>query len=205
MRCEMNMSEVGAVVLAAGLSTRMGQPKMVLPWGKVTIIEKVVITLREAGIETIVVITGGAHQEVLKALNGLNVTIIFNPQYYNGEMLNSLQVGLQSLPPNVRGALIVLGDQPFMQKETIEKVVQAFLKTDSPLVIPSFQMRRGHPWLIARQLWEEVLEIAPPNTLRSFLQAHQEKILYVVVDTPTIFWDIDTPEDYERQKPRDLT
>jgi len=71
------------------------------------------------------------------------------------------------------------------------------------LVIPSFQMRRGHPWLIARQLWQEVLEIKPPRTLRDFLQANQEKITYVVVDTPTIFWDIDTPEDYERQKPRE--
>ncbi len=198
----MNVGEVGAVVLAAGLSTRMGQPKMVLPWGKVTIIEKVVTTLREAGIEKIVVITGGAHQEVLKALNGYYVTIIFNPQYHNGEMLNSLQAGLRALPPDVRGALIVLGDQPFIQKETIETVVRAFLETSSQLVIPSFQMRRGHPWLIARQLWQEVLEIKPPETLRSFLQANHEKITYVVVDTPTIIWDIDTPEDYEKRKPR---
>ncbi|MEJ5201045.1 MAG: nucleotidyltransferase family protein [Anaerolineales bacterium] len=198
----MTVGEVGAVVLAAGLSTRMGQPKMVLPWGKVTIIEKVVTTLREAGIEKIVVITGGAHQEVLKALNGYYVTIIFNPQYHNGEMLNSLQAGLRALPPDVRGALIVLGDQPFIQRETIETVVQAFLETSSQLVIPSFQMRRGHPWLIARQLWQEVLEIKPPETLRSFLQANHEKITYVVVDTPTIIWDIDTPEDYEKRKPR---
>jgi len=199
----MKNNKVGAVVLAAGLSTRMGQPKMILPWGKVTIIEKVIVTLLEAGIETICVITGGAHQEVLKALKGYNVRAIFNPQYHNGEMLNSLQLGLRAFAPDIHGALIVLGDQPFMQKETIESVVQTFLRANSLLVIPSFQMRRGHPWLIARQLWQEVLEIKPPRTLRDFLQANQEKITYVVVDTPTIFWDIDTPEDYERQKPRE--
>jgi len=198
------MNEVGAIVLAAGLSTRMGRPKMVLPWGKFTIIEKVVTTLLEAGIQSIVVITGAAHLEIYEALKKYeNVRLTYNPHFDNGEMLHSLQLGLQSLSPEIKGALVVLGDQPFIQKETIQIVVKTFLEENSPLVIPSFQMRRGHPWIVSRELWGEILDIQQPKTLRDFLKAKQENITYVVVGTPTIFQDIDTPEDYEMQKPKD--
>lgn len=200
----MKTNEVGAVVLAAGLSTRMGRPKMVLPWGKLTVIEKVVTTLLEADIHSVIVVTGATHLELLGILSKYdNVRLVYNPCFDNGEMLHSLQLGLRSLSPEIKGALIVLGDQPLIQKETIQMVVKTFLEKNSPLVIPSFQMRRGHPWMVSRELWGEILDIQPPKTLRDFLQAKQENITYVIVETPSIFQDLDTPEDYETQRPRD--
>jgi molybdenum cofactor cytidylyltransferase len=69
------------------------------------------------------------------------------------------------------------------------------------LVIPSYQMRRGHPWLVSRSLWNELLELKPPETLRSFLNRHLEDIHYVEVDNAGILLDLDTPGDYEKHKP----
>jgi molybdenum cofactor cytidylyltransferase len=62
-------------------------------------------------------------------------------------------------------------------------------------------MRRGHPWLIARELWEEILQMRPPESMRDFLNAHKDDIFYVDYDSPSILQDLDTPADYLKFKP----
>jgi molybdenum cofactor cytidylyltransferase len=195
------LSSIGAVVLAAGLSTRMGQPKMVLPWNGMTVIEKVIATIIEAGVKSINVITGGAHSEVERALHQLPVRTIFNPRYANGEMLDSLQLGLQALQADIDAALIVLGDQPLIEKQVVQNVIALYQNERANLIVPSYQMRRGHPWLVERSLWAQILELKPPQTLRDFMRANSDHILYHVVNTSSILQDLDTPEDYAEQKP----
>jgi molybdenum cofactor cytidylyltransferase len=192
---------IGAVVLAAGLSTRMGRPKMIMPWNGTTVVRKVVTMLIAAQAAPIVVVTGGAHEEVEKAVNGLPVQTVFNPQYPNGEMLDSLQLGLQNMPSDVHASLIVLGDQPQLEVDVVKGVISLYRAGEMDLVVPSYQMRRGHPWLVSRSLWTQILELAPPQTLRDFIRANQERIHYLTVNTPSILQDLDTPEDYNRQQP----
>ena len=103
----------------------------------------------------------------------------------------------------MEAALICLGDQPQVEEGSVRSVCDAFQRSRSKLVVPSHQMRRGHPWLIERELWDEVLRLREPDTLREFLNRHAGEIEYVVVDTPTILQDMDTPEDYLKYKPRD--
>ena len=103
---------ISAIILAAGQSKRMGQPKMVLPWGKSTVIEQVVMTFLQAGIEDILVVTGGAHEVVEKTLDPYPVRKIYNPDYAAGEMLSSLQLGLSKLHREAQAVLVGLGDQP---------------------------------------------------------------------------------------------
>ncbi len=196
-----NSERIAAVVLAAGLSTRMGSPKMALPWGKSTIIGQVVGVLLQAGVAEIVVVTGGARQQVQEALQGQAVRIVFNPGYADGEMLRSLQVGLQALPEDVEAALVVLGDQPQIEAGVVRAVATARPTGAGRLVIPSFHMKRGHPWRLPRALWEEVLALRPPHTLRDLLNRHTAAIDYLEVDTPSILQDLDTPEQYRQQKP----
>lgn len=197
---------ITAVILAAGMSRRMGQPKLVLPWGDKTVIEHIVHTLLAARVERILVVTGGAHAQVEKLLQNLPVRIVFNPQYQQQEMLASVNVGLQAAAAHAatgspEAALICLGDQPQMQAGVIEAVTTSHAGTRANLVVPSFNRRRGHPWLIARPLWDELIRLQPEQTLRDFLNAHQAEIHYVDVDTDTILQDIDTPEDYQRFLP----
>lgn len=201
---------IAAMILAAGQSRRMGQPKMLLPWGKVTMLEHVVSVFAKAGIEDILVVTGAGHETlnniVLENKSHYRVRSVFNENYLNGEMLSSIQCGLGELLQNKLpdAVMIGLGDQPQVEAGSVRKVMEAFIKTRSPIVVPSYQMRRGHPWLVAQSLWQELLELSPQRSPRDFLNAHSapaRDIHYVNLDTPSILADLDTPEDYRLAKP----
>jgi molybdenum cofactor cytidylyltransferase len=195
--------KIGAVVLAAGLSTRMGKPKMLLPWGEKTIIEQIVGTLLHMGVDQIIIVTGVFHEQMSKLFEPENpkVELVTNLDYSDGEMLHSLQVGLCALSQEIQGVLIVLGDQPHIQGETVMALLQEWQLESSDILIPSYQLRRGHPWLVSRKLWQEILDLKNPRTLRDFLKDHSLDIHYVNVSTSTILEDIDTPDEYLKKKP----
>lgn len=202
---------ISAIVLAAGESKRMGQPKMLLPWREGTVLTHVIAIFRAAGVEDILVVTGGAREQVEELAAGLGVRTVFNEAFQTGEMLSSIQCGLRALisPPLSQSALetlhkeraaalIGLGDQPQVQAGSVQRVCEAFLETEANLVVPSYRLRRGHPWLIAYPLWEEFLRLQPPASPRDFLNAHAADIHYVNVDDPNILADLDTLEEYRR-------
>jgi molybdenum cofactor cytidylyltransferase len=192
--------KIAAVVLAAGLSRRMGRPKMVLPWGNNTVIGTVVDALAQAGVEEIAVVVGGAREQVAQALNGIPARTVFNPDFENGEMLASLQAGLASISQDCEAALVALGDQPQIETRVVRNVVGRYREKHADITVPSYQMKRGHPWLIHKRLWPEILALHAPQTMRDFLNAHAQSIDYLVVDTGTILMDLDTPEDYQNQR-----
>lgn len=204
---------ISAIILAAGASRRMGQPKMLLPWGGGSVLEHVISVFARAGIEDILVVTGAAREQIEEAIMKYEqrypVRSVHNENYAHGEMLSSLQCGLRvlahPLPSTAErltaAALVGLGDQPQIQERSVKLVCEAFMKTKSPLVVPSFQMRRGHPWLVAYPLWAELLDMHPPQSPRDFLSAHSVEIHYVNTDTPSILADLDTPEDYQASHP----
>jgi molybdenum cofactor cytidylyltransferase len=198
MKPGVSRSTIAAVVLAAGESRRMGSPKLVLPWGGHTVIGQVVRTLTESGLNEIIVVTGGASRLVEAALESFSVHITANPDYSSGEMLTSIQVGLQALSSLVEAALVVLGDQPQIEAGVVKSVIRMYDKDRPVLLVPSYQMHRGHPWLVARILWPSILSLRPPATLRDFLVQHVDQITYLPVDSASILQDLDTPEDYDR-------
>lgn len=188
-----------AIVPAAGLSSRMGGalPKPLLPWGASTVIETVVGTLLAAGIGDVIVVTGRSSEAVEAALAGCAVRCVYNPAYASGEMLSSIKSGLAAANPASAGALLALADQPQMQLAVVQQVLWAFHDSSGQgLVIPSYAMRRGHPILLPRWLWDEVLALPAGETLRTVIQRHAAAIRYVAVNTPTVLADLDTPEQY---------
>lgn len=192
---------IAAIILAAGQSKRMGQPKMLLPWGTMTVIEHVVATFLDAGVEDLVVVTGGAREQVEGLVGRFPVRTVHNPGFETGEMLSSVQYGLNVMKAETEAALIGLGDQPQVQGSTVRQLRQAFLERGSLLLVPSFQRRRGHPWLVARPLWQELIAMKAPESPRDFLNRHGGEIDYVDVDTSTILADLDTPEEYWKSRP----
>ena len=192
---------ISAIILAAGKSKRMGQPKMLLPWGETTVLQQVIATYQRAGVEDIIVVTGGAHRQVEEIVNKSGAHHNFNKEYSNGEMLSSIQCGLASMATQAQAALIGLGDQPQVREGTVRLICETFRSRRSKLVVPSFQMRRGHPWLIERSLWDDLLEMKQPQSPRDFLNKYVGKIQYVEVDNPSILADLDTPEDYQKSRP----
>lgn len=192
---------ISAVVLAAGQSKRMGQPKMLLPWGQMTVIEKILSTLLEAGLDDLHVVTGGNRQEVEKVLTRYPVSFAYNQDYSKGEMLSSVKVGLRSISGDSNAALIVLGDQPQIEAWVVKLIVERYQSNHDKIIVPSFQMHRGHPWLIDKELWKDIIGLEPPSTLRDYLVASQATISYINVNTTSIIQDLDTPYDYQTQRP----
>lgn len=192
---------ITAIILAAGRSLRMGQPKMLLPWRDTSVLGQVITTIQHAGIQEIVVVTGGARQAVEKIAQSHRALTVHNAEFESEEMLGSIQCGLRVQGPETRAVLICLGDQPQVEERSVRSICAAFQKTGPNLVVPSFRMRRGHPWLVARPLWDDLLQMKSPQSPRDFLNAHAEEIEYAVLDTDSIIADLDTPEDYLKYRP----
>lgn len=191
---------ITALILAAGQSKRMGQPKMLLPWGKSTVLQTVISTFQSAGVDDVLVVTGAA-REPIESLIGRSVQTVHNPDYALGEMLSSVQVGLAEKQREARAVLIGLGDQPQTQTRIVQRILQTYQRTGAPLIVPSFEKHRGHPWLVGREHWDEILHMTAPQTLRDFLNKHASKIKYIEADTPSVLSDLDTPDDYLKSKP----
>lgn len=192
-------SSIAALVVAGGLSTRMGAPKQLLPYGKHTVIEQIVSVLLECSLDEVVVVTGHERHAVEAKLATWSVRSVFNSNYQAGEMLSSVQCGLSALNPDMRAVLIVLGDQPQLETAVIRQLIEAYHAGPSRLVIPRFQTRRGHPILVDRTCWQEIITLDSDKTLRNVITAHADDIHYVTIKTDSVLRDIDTPEDYQRE------
>jgi molybdenum cofactor cytidylyltransferase len=200
---------VAAVVLAAGCSTRMGRSKQTLPWGDTTMIGEVVRRLQASGLSEIVVVTGAERESVEAALaegprseaqgEAASVRFAFNPDFETSEMARSLQVGLRGLSENCTAALVALGDQPQLEPETARAVIQRWRETLASVVAPIYQGQRGHPLLFDRSAWPGLFELPAAANPREFLRA-AGRIELVETDADSILRDIDTPDDYERER-----
>jgi molybdenum cofactor cytidylyltransferase len=198
MSSSVKKSSISAIVVAAGLSTRMGEPKQLLPYGKHTVIEQIVSVLLACSLDEIVVITGHERQAIEATLAAWPVRFVFNPNYEQGEMLSSVQCGLTGLDTKTAAALVVLSDQPQIEATVVHRLIDTYQTKSGPLIIPSFQMRRGHPILIDRACWPEILALAWDQTLRAVIKSYAHQINYVVVETNSVLHDIDTPEEYRQ-------
>lgn len=189
---------VGAVVLAAGGSRRMGQPKLLLPWNSSSIIRSVCERIVSCGLHEIVVVAGEQMEAIQQQLTDLPVRVIYNPDHAEGEMLSSLRLGLQSIWHSSSACMVVLGDQPEVERDVFSLIMNAYSKGLGRIIIPTYQGRRGHPVLIDNTFWQSLFDLPSDKAPRDMLSAHEQHIYQMVVDTETVLSDIDTPEDYQR-------
>ena len=192
---------IAAVIAAAGRSTRMGEPKQLLPWGDRTVLAAVAANLAAGGAEPVVCVVGHLAERMETALQGAAVQIVRTQDFAQAEMLSSYQAGVRYLEQSATtcaGTLLALGDQPHVPVAVIARVVAQARRTPTHIVIPSFNLRRGHPFYLPRRLWGELLALGPDDTLRSVMRRHDQDVVYVDVDTDAILRDLDTPDDYAR-------
>jgi molybdenum cofactor cytidylyltransferase len=188
---------VSGVILAAGKSSRMGQPKMDLPWGKTTVLGSVISRFHLGGINSIYVVVNPLRKpQPVGEIYGLSIIFINNPDAEVEDMLVSIQKGLRSLPSTCQYAMICPGDQPTISETTIKMLLDAASLGNRKLIFPSYRMRRGHPWMIHKDLWNEILLLKNDDNVRTVIDHHANEIFYVNIDTDRPA-DIDTPEDYQ--------
>jgi molybdenum cofactor cytidylyltransferase len=196
------MTRVGAVILAAGGSSRFragggsDPTKLVAKLDGKPIVRRVVETALAAKARPVVIVTGYARDSVEAAVAGLDVGVAFNPKFASG-LASSLSVGLSAVPHDVAGAIVLLGDMPRIEPRLIDALIDAFLThNDALAAIPLREGRRGNPVLLGRRLFERAMRLTGDEGARRLIGALSASEL-VEVDAPDmgVTFDIDTPED----------
>jgi molybdenum cofactor cytidylyltransferase len=186
------------MVLAAGESRRMGEPKLLLPFGEKTIIEHIVDKIFLSKADKILVVLGSHQEETRDKMADRPVLTVVNHRYQEG-MLSSIQTGFEALPQETSAALVCLGDQPLIPYSVLDKIIDTYKQTRSGIVLPVYRKRRGHPILIDLSYRQEIMNLSPDIGLRALVHNHPQEIQEVEVNTPHILKDIDRPEDYARE------
>jgi CTP:molybdopterin cytidylyltransferase MocA len=187
------------IVLAAGRSRRMGEPKALLAAGDETFLRRAVRALREGGCAYVVVVTARLDDEAARQFAEeaavLDAGIAVNPAA-ESEQVDSLRVGLRSLPPEAAAAVVAPVDVPDVSGALVRAVIDAHTRTGAAVCLPARDGRHGHPVLFARRVFAELMRPDLPRGARTVIHAHAADLVEVPVDAlPT---DVDTPDDYRQ-------
>lgn len=187
-------TRVGGLVLAAGLSRRMGSNKLVTEVGGKALVRHAAEAALKAGLDPVIVVTGHQADAVANALRELPVRFVHNPSFENG-LSTSLKKGIESLPADCAGAMVLLGDMPGVTSELAKRVAAAFDPAKGrSIAIATAQGERGHPVLWGRQFFPELMQLSGDQGARGLMAAHGDSIIEVVAGDAGPLTDIDTPE-----------
>ncbi|MCC7494113.1 MAG: nucleotidyltransferase family protein [Fimbriimonadaceae bacterium] len=189
---------LGAVILAAGRASRMGGRKLDLPWGDGTVLGATIATAQAAGAAPVVVVLGHQADRLRPVVAAAGAAWVENQRYDDG-MLSSVLAGLAALPAG-RGAFLLPGDQPLVNAATYQSLAAA-LEPPWGLLIPTCGGQRGHPLLLAADLFGAVAALDPQVGLRQLRQQQPHRVRLVAVPDHGILTDLDTPADYAAHQP----
>ena len=182
------------IVLAGGLSTRMKQFKPLLPLGNVTVIDHVIDTFLDSGVDVVLVL-GFRRNEIMAGIRKRGISIVVNPDYERG-MFSSIQAGIKHLSSEGQAFFILPVDIPLVRPATIRSLIQAGDQNPEKIIYPSFGGQRGHPPLIPTKFSPAILEWHKEGGLKAFLESQEKLAEDIPVADSHILFDIDTPEDY---------
>ena len=188
---------ISGILLAAGESRRMGQPKLLLPWGKSTIIECVVDNYLASKIFELIVVVGGNQDLIKEVLTSKPVLVVENSSYQDG-MGTSLSQGVEASSSQAEGYLIGLGDQPLITTGIIDYLIASFSQEGPGIVISAHQGKRGHPVIFANKFRNALCTLKGDIGGRTVIEQNRSEIKLVEIGSKVIFIDVNTPEDYRK-------
>ena len=186
---------VTAIILGAGESSRMGKPKLLLPFGDSTVIGTLISSVQASSVDRVIIVLGASYEIHRKNIRQYAVDIVHNKQYRDG-MLSSLQCGLGTVRDDADAVMVLLGDQPMIRSADMEKLIDAYRHSEKQIIVASHGEKRGHPVLIGRKFINEIIEYPKEASLRDLLQNHPGEILEIRTGNEKILRDIDTEKDY---------
>jgi molybdenum cofactor cytidylyltransferase len=190
-------SAVAGVILAAGLSRRMGGFKPLLPFRGAPLLAHVLAAARTSGLAPLCLVLGHRSAEIQATVDLARTDVVVNSDYARGQA-GSLKAGLEAVRSRCRAAMFVLGDQPLITAGLIDTLIEAYLERKAAITLPVFEGQRGNPVIIAARLFPELERLQGDTGARALFEAHRAEIHRVTVDDPAVLIDVDRPEDYAR-------
>ncbi|ACZ42321.1 4-diphosphocytidyl-2C-methyl-D-erythritol synthase [Thermobaculum terrenum ATCC BAA-798] len=195
----MNSTRVTGIVLAAGLSQRMGQPKQLLKLGSQTLLSQVMLNaIRSKLDQVIVVVSPQIEQQATQILESLDkkVLIVVNTDPVRG-ISSSIKLGLEEVSEGARGVMVLLGDQPLVSTEIIDKLIDTFDLHPKKIIVPTYNGKDGNPVIFPAESIGDLRTISGDKGAKNIIYNHLDLVIKVEVGDLGSMEDIDTPEDYK--------
>lgn len=186
--------KIGALIVAAGMSKRMGQFKPMLSIGSISVAQRVVATLSQAGVSKIVMVTGYNATLLERHLSGNGIIFLRNENYETTQMFDSVKIGLEYLMDKCDKVLFTPVDVPLFTAKTVKTI----LDSQAALAVPMCEGRQGHPILIGSHLIPEILADCGKQGLKGAMDRCSVPLARIEVEDPGTIHDADTPEDFSQ-------
>jgi molybdenum cofactor cytidylyltransferase len=199
----MQQNKTAGIILAAGASTRFGEPKQLLRLKDKCLLEWVLDAALNSELNRIVLVLGYAHQQILQALGEKSqhskLLVVINPQFKKGQS-HSLRAGLLKVKNDFAAVMFLLGDQPMLNSATINILLERFWSAEKDVCVPFYRGKRKTPVIFGRRFYTRLMGIKGDRGARQLIDKNPDRVLTVELDNPLCFFDIDTQQDFENLK-----
>ena len=195
--------QTAGVILAAGMSKRFGRPKQLAKLDNKFLLEWVLDSALASRLAHVVLVVGHEHPKIIQALgskiNQSRLQVVINDRYQQGQS-GSLRVGLSNIQRTFESVMFILGDQPRLRPSTIDFLLKSFWNSEKNICVPVCRGIRGNPTIFSRTLYADLMMIEGDIGAREIIRTNQNQILYLELDDPLGFVDIDSQQDLENLK-----
>jgi molybdenum cofactor cytidylyltransferase len=187
---------ISAIILAAGESKRMGQPKQLLPFRGSTLLGQIVENLLQSQAAETIVVLGYQAEKIIPQIAREPVRIVVNPDFEQG-MSSSIRCGLSHISAAADGVMIVLGDQPLIEKEIIDLLIERHRQSERGIILPVYNGIKGHPVIFKMKYKDELMRLTGDIGGKEIVERHPSDVLEVEVDSESVVISIDAESDYQ--------
>jgi len=189
--------QIAGILLAAGNSSRMGEPKALLDYKGSTFIDTILNHLQQSGCDPVMSILGNAGDMICKCTNVNQYECHSNPSPDKG-MLSSLKVAIEKLPQSCDGFILALVDHPAVKESTYSEMIQTARQNPDRIIIPKFFGSNGHPVFFGRRFFNDLMKTPEDEGARLVVHQQMHNVHYLDVEDEGILYDIDTPEELNK-------
>ena len=192
---------VAGILLVAGSSSRMGFPKPLLPFGDQTLLTLLLERILKSDLARVIVVLGPKAEEIKKEIRKVKdsskMSLVYNPDFKKG-LSSSISAGLAQIDPQISGVMFLMGDQPLLTTDVINKLIREFKKSPAPITVPLYGKIPGNPAVFRTFLVPELQEVTGDTGGRELIKKYWDQVRKVPIRHQRIGWDMDTWEDYQR-------
>ena len=191
------LKKISGVILAAGLASRMGTPKQLLPFKGMLLPDHVINSAKKSNLHEIIVVLGHCADEICLNIDLSGTKTVINNEYLNGQSTSVIK-GIEKVSKVCDAAMFLLADQPLITPDIINKIIRAFEINQKPIAIPYYGKTRGNPVIIDKSLFHDLRSLTSDTAPRILFKNKKSSIIKVAISDKSILIDVDTKDDYKK-------